>query len=156
MIKERLLAFALVLGCGVLLLATFIIGVAISALGNLIQTVWASGTEPLLQAVTFGVTFLLMAIVFAVIYRVLPDTYIAWGDVWIGALFTSLLFNIGRLLIGLYLGTTSYGSTYGAAGSLIALLVWVNYSAQIFYLGAEFTQVYARRQGSHVGEKPAP
>jgi membrane protein len=155
MLKGRLLAFALVLGCGVLLLVTFIISVAITALGNLIQSVWAAGTEPLLQAISFVVTFLLMALVFAIIYRVLPDTDIAWGDVWIGALFTSFLFNLGRLLIALYLGTTSYSSTYGAAGSLIALLVWVNYSAQIFYLGAEFTQVYARRNGSHLGAPAA-
>ena len=156
LIRGRLLAFSLVLGSGVLLLVTFTLGIAISALGNVIQIVWATGTETVLQVISFIVTFLLMAAVIAVIYRVLPDTHITWGDVWIGALFTSLLLNIGRLLIALYLSTTSFSSTYGTAGSLIALLVWVNYSTQIFYLGAEFTQVYARRQGSHVGEAPAP
>jgi membrane protein len=156
MIKERLLAFSLVLGSGVLLLVSFTLGIIISALGNVIQIVWAAGTETVLQAITFLVTILLMAIVVAIIYRVLPDTHITWGDVWIGALFTSLLLNIGRLLIALYLSMTSFSSTYGTAGSLIVLLVWVNYSAQIFYLGAEFTQVYARRHGSHFGKRPVP
>jgi membrane protein len=156
LIKDRLLAFMLVLGGGVLLLVTFMFGNAISALGNIMQVVWAAGTFSALQAITFFVTFLLMAIVFAIIYRVLPDTHITWGDVWIGALFTSLLFNVGRLLIALYLSMTSFSSVYGTAGSLIALLVWVNYSTQIFYFGAEFTQVYARRHGSHIGAISTP
>jgi membrane protein len=156
LIKERLLAFMLVLGGGVLLLVTFMFGNAISALGNIMQVVWAAGSFSALQVITFFVTFLLIAIVFAIIYRVLPDTHITWSDVWIGALFTSLLFNIGRLLIALYLGMTSFSSVYGTAGSLIALLVWVNYSTQIFYFGAEFTQVYARRHGSHINAISTP
>jgi membrane protein len=87
---------------------------------------------------------------FAAIYKVLPDVEIRWSDVWIGAAVTALLFTIGKLLIGLYLGNASIGSTYGAAGSLLVVLVWVYYSAQILFFGAEFTQVYARRYGSQI------
>ncbi len=148
MVKERLRDFVVVLLGGVILLITFALGVAVSAAGSVIQSVWPAGTTYVLQAITFGITFVLMAVVFAIIFRILPDATVTWGDVWIGALFTSLLFSIGRLLIGLYMGMTTVGSAYGAAGSLIALLIWVNYSAQIFYLGAEFTQVYSRKHGS--------
>jgi membrane protein len=87
---------------------------------------------------------------FALIYRVLPDAKIAWGDVWFGSIITALLFTIGKSLIGLYLGNSSVGSTYGAAGSFVVLLLWVNYSAQILFFGAEFTQVYANKYGSHI------
>src|SRR3954469_13576041 len=90
------------------------------------------------------------AALFAAIYKVLPDVTVAWSDVWIGAAVTALLFTVGKLLIGLYLGHASIGSTFGAAGSLLGFLVWVYYSAQILFFGAEFTQVYARRYGSRI------
>ncbi|HEY0095400.1 MAG TPA: YhjD/YihY/BrkB family envelope integrity protein, partial [Archangium sp.] len=85
---------------------------------------------------------------FAMMYKILPDTHVAWRDVWLGAAVTSLLFSLGKFAIGLYLGTSTVSSSYGAAGSLAVVLIWVYYSAQILFLGAEFTQVYARRHGS--------
>jgi membrane protein len=150
LIRDRLLAFALVLGAGALLLVFSVLSTVISALGNVISIFWSSGSNYVLQALTFVTTSFVMAAIFAVIFKVLPDALVAWGDVWIGAAFTAFLLNIGRLLIGLYLSTGNIATTYGAAGSFIVLLVWVNFSAQIFYMGAEFTQVYANKYGSHI------
>src|SRR6185437_17177830 len=93
-------------------------------------------------------SFFVITFLFAAIYKLLPDVHLRWSDVAVGASVTSLLFTIGKQLIGLYLGKASFGSTYGAAGSLVIVLVWVYYSAQIFFFGAEFTQVYAREIGS--------
>ena len=100
--------------------------------------------------VSFGVITLL----FAIIFKVLPDVKIAWRDVWIGAIITALLFNLGKLLIGLYLGRGVVTSAYGAAGSLVIVLLWVYYSAQILFFGAKFTQVYSNRYGSHLEPMP--
>ncbi len=108
------------------------------------------GVELIGQAINFVISFAVVTLLFAAIYKVLPDVTIAWRDVWIGAAVTALLFTIGKLLIGLYLGHASVGSTYGAAGSLLVLLVWIYYSAMILFFGAEFTQVYARRYGSRI------
>jgi membrane protein len=94
------------------------------------------------------VSFFVVMLLFAMIFKFLPDTTVAWRDVWIGAALTAILFTVGKLLIGLYLGKSSVGSAYGAAGSLVVLLVWIYYSAQILFFGAELTQVYARRHGS--------
>jgi hypothetical protein len=102
------------------------------------------------QVLNFVVSFGVVTALFAAIYKVLPDAEIAWSDVWVGAAVTALLFAVGKLLIGLYLGHASVGSTFGAAGSLLVFLVWVYYSAQILLFGAEFTQVYARRYGSRI------
>jgi hypothetical protein len=98
------------------------------------------------SVVSFGVITLL----FAMIYKILPDVKVAWSDVWIGAAATAALFTLGKFLIGLYLGQSGISSTYGAAGSLVLLLIWIYYSAQILFLGAEFTQVYAKRYGSRI------
>jgi membrane protein len=103
--------------------------------------------ESVLQALTSVVSFVVIAALFALIYRFMPDVDLEWRDVAAGAILTSLLFSLGKLVIGLYLGKTSLGSTFGAAGSLVVLLVWVYYSAQVFLLGAEFTHVFARRYG---------
>ncbi len=100
-----------------------------------------------LQGVNFILSVGVVTVLFASIYKFLPDVDVAWRDVWVGAAVTSLLFTIGELLVALYLGQTSVGSPYGAAGSLVVLLVWVYYSAQILFLGAEFTHVYAKRYG---------
>jgi membrane protein len=154
-VRSRLLAFAMVLGGGAVLLVTFVLDVFLSAIGNFLQHFWSEGTTTVLQVLTFVVTFVLLAAVFAIVYRVLPDTTVTWRDVWLGAAFTSLVFNIGRLLIGLYLSRATFGSVYGAAGSFIVLLIWVYYSAQIFYMGAEFTHLYACRHGSHFSIVPA-
>jgi membrane protein len=93
-------------------------------------------------------SFIAITILFTLLYKVVPDVHVEWQDVWIGAAVTSLLFTIGKFLIGLYLGKAGVGSAYGAAGSLVAFLVWVYYSAQVFFLGAEFTHVFAERHGS--------
>jgi membrane protein len=100
--------------------------------------------------VNFILSFSITTLLFALMYKVLPDVKITWSDVWIGAIITSLLFSVGRYLLGLYLGNGSFGSTYGAAGSLVIILAWVYYAAQILFFGAEFTQVYARRYGSQI------
>lgn len=144
---DRVLAFLMVLVIGFLLLMFLALSAGISALSNYINTL-IPGFSYVLQVLNFVISFAAITLLFAAIYRVLPDTNIAWGDVWIGAAVTSLLFTIGKTLIGFYLGHVSAGSAYGAAGSLVVLLIWIYYSAQIFFFGAEFTQVYARKYGS--------
>jgi membrane protein len=146
-VRDRFLSFALVLGCALLLLASFVASAALSTLGQ-----WAGvGHAGILgQAVHQIVSFAVITLLFAMIYRFLPDAVIAWRDVWLGAVVTSLLFCVGKYLIGLYLGRSAPGSVYGAAGSLAVLLIWLYYSAQIFLFGAELTKAYANRYGSHI------
>ena len=105
------------------------------------------------QIINFAVSFGLTTVMFALLYKVVPDVNIAWRDVWVGAIITSIFFTIGKQLIGLYLGRASVASAYGAAGSLVIVMLWVYYSAQILFLGAEFTQVYARMFGSRRDER---
>ena len=153
MLRDKVLTFGMVLGIGFLMLVSTLVSAALASFGDWIGsmfTAWPVALE-ILNSV-FG--FVIIALCFAMIYRFLPRTRIGWRDVWLGAAVTALLFTIGKLLIGLYLGTTNVGSTYGAAGSLVVLLVWVYYSAQIFLLGAEFTWVFAYRHGSKQGERP--
>ncbi len=147
MVKDRFLSFTMVLGIGFLLLVSLVLSAGLAALGNYLSSL-LSGTSYILQVLYFLVSFGLITLLFAAMYKVLPDVEISWGDVWIGALVTSLLFTIGKFLIGFYIGQTDVGSAYGAAGSLVVLLVWIYYSALILFLGAEFTQVYANRYGS--------
>jgi membrane protein len=144
---DRTVALATVLGVGFLLLVSLAVNAAISAIGQRYKW-WLPTSELLLQIVDFTITYTVIALLFAVMYKMLPDLHIEWSDVIPGALLTSLLFSLGKSLIGMYLGKAGVGSTYGAAGSLVVVLVWVYYSGQIFYLGAEFTQVYAQRHGS--------
>lgn len=148
-IRDRFLSFAMVLGTGFLLLVSLLLSTALSAVGRAMigdafdQTLLWQGVNLLVQTlVTFGL--------FTLIFKVLPDAEIAWRDVLLGAGITTLLFAAGRFLIDLYLRTTGTGSTYGAIGSLIVLLIWVFYSAQILFFGAELTQVYAQRFGSRI------
>ena len=145
--KDRSKALGVVLAGGFLLLVSLVVSSMIAAAGT-----YVSGVLPLpefvLQALNFVVSLAVIAGVFAVLFKYLPDVKIEWHDVAIGAVFTAVLFGIGKFLIGMYLGKASFGSTYGAAGSLVIVLVWVYYSAQIFFFGAEFTQVYAREIGS--------
>jgi len=138
MLRGRLLSFGMVLGIGFLLLVSLVLSAALSALGHFWQG-WFPGWEILAQVINFVVGFLVVTGLFAMIYKFLPRCDIGWRDVWIGAGVTSLLFSIGKLLIGLYLGKSSVASSFGAAGSLVIVLLWVYYSAQIFLLGAEFT-----------------
>jgi membrane protein len=147
MLRYRFYAFALVLGIGFLLLVSLLLSAAIAAVEKFFaQIVPIPG--PLLHVINLLVSFVTITILFGLLYKVVPDVHIEWQDVWIGAAVTSLLFSIGKLLIGLYLGKASVGSAYGAAGSLVVFLVWVYYSAQIFLLGAEFTRMFAESRGS--------
>lgn len=148
-IKQRLFSLAMVLGIGFLLLVSLILSAALSAFGTFVSNNLAF-LEPLMVIINFLIAFVVTTLLFAAIFKFVPDAQIEWSDVWIGAAFTALLFSIGRLLLGLYLGNGSFGSTYGAAASLIIILAWVYYSAQILFFGAEFTQVYARRFGSRI------
>jgi membrane protein len=148
-IRTRLISFGMVLGIGFLLLVSLILSAAVAAVNT-----WATGLMPALevltQVLTFLVSFAITTVLFAMIYKFLPDVEIAWRDVWIGAVATALLFTVGKLLIGFYLAKSSVASTYGAAGSLVILLLWIYYSSQILFLGAEFTEVYASRYGSRI------
>ncbi len=150
-LKDRTLAFTMVLGIGFLLLISLAINAALAALGGYFQS-YLPADEWILQSANFLISFVVITLLFALIYKVLPDIYIAWGDVALGSAMTSLLFTAGKMLLGLYLGKAAFMSTYGAAGSLVVLLLWVYYSAQIFFLGAEFTHTYAERYGSHPSE----
>ena len=151
-IKDRLFSFALIVGIGFLLLVSLVITAGLSALGTF-RVGLLPGQEAIWQGINFVVSFGVITLLFALIFKVLPDVEIAWRDVWIGAIITALLFNVGKLLIGLYLGRSSVSSAYGAAGSLIIVLLWVYYSAQILFLGAKFTQVYSNKYGSHFKPK---
>ena len=148
-IRKRLLSFGMVLAIGFLLLVSLVLSAILSGIGKL-EINLLPGFTPLWQLVNFVISFGSISLLFALIYKYLPDAKIRWKDVWVGAIITALLFTIGKSLIGLYLGRGSLGSAYGAAGSLIVFLAWVFYSAQILLFGAEFTQVYARKYGKKI------
>jgi membrane protein len=149
-IRDRVLSFAIVLGSGFLLLVSLVVSAALSALGNFLSGAALPGGAVLWQLVNAAISFGFITLLFAMIYKLLPDVHLAWRDVWIGAAVTALLFTVGKHLIGLYLGRTSAVSPYGAAGSLVVMLLWVYYSSQLLLLGAEFTQVYACRSGKPI------
>jgi membrane protein len=150
-LRTRLLSFGMVLGVGFLLLVSLVVSAGISALGNWLHS---GQFERVWQTANFFVSFGVVTVLFAMIYKVLPDIKIAWRDVWLGASVTAVLFNIGKFLIGLYIGKSSVASSYGAAGSFAVLLLWVYYSSMVLFLGAEFTQVYATTFGSLRDRKP--
>lgn len=150
---KRLLSFTMVLGIGFLLLASLVVSAALSALGQYIGNRWPFG-DFLLQVLNFLISFLVITLLFGMIFKFLPEIKIAWKDVWLGAAVTSALFTLGKFVIGLYLGRSRVGSTFGAAGSLAILLIWIYYSAQILFFGAEFTQVYANKYGSRIVPDP--
>ena len=155
LLRTRLLSFGMILGVGFLLIASLVASAGLAALGKW----WAplfGGWEFLLQVVNFAVSFALVTAVFALIYKIMPRVKIEWHDVLIGAAVTSLLFTVGKFLIGLYIGKSGVASGFGAAASLVVLLVWVYYSAQVFLLGAEFTWVYAHTFGSLQGQPMPP
>lgn len=147
MIKDRFLSFAMVAGVGFLLLVSLVLDTAIAAMGSYAAHHMVGG-EALWQAVQLVFSFCVITVLMAMIFRFLPDLKIEWRDVWLGAALTSLLFVIGKFALGIYFGKSAVGSSYGAAGSLVIVLLWVYYSAQILLFGAEFTQVYARAHGS--------
>lgn len=146
-LRGRLLSFGMVLGLGFLLLLSLAFSTFLSAVGEWSNR-WFSGWQTVLQIANFAVSFAINAVIFAMIYKIMPRARIAWRDVGVGATVTALLFETSKLLISLYLGRSSVGSSFGAAGSLVLFLVWVYLSAQIFLLGAEFTWVYSHQRGS--------
>lgn len=147
LLRTRLLAFGMILAVGFLLVVSLLLSAGISAMGQLWEPLLGRGEfiGHLLDAI---LSWGLITVVFAVIYKIMPRSKVHWPDVWLGAIVTALLFTLGKLLIGLYIGKTGVASAYGAAGSLVVLLLWVYYSAQIFLLGAEFTRHYSERFGS--------
>lgn len=149
LIRDRLLSFAIVLAVGFLLLVSLLLSAAISALHNYLAGKMPEASN-IWQMLNMATSFGLTALLFAMIYKYLPDVKVTWRDIWVGALVTALLFTGGKFLIGMYLGRMAGGNLYGAAGSFVVLLIWVYYSALICFFGAEFTQVYARRYGSKI------
>ena len=146
-IKERFISYAMVLGVGFLLLVSLVVSAALSAFDQFLDGAMP-GAGVLLQVLHFVVSLGLIAFMFAAIYRFMPDARISWKDVAVGGFLTALLFNIGKFFIGLYIGQSSVASVYGAAGSIVTLLLWIYYSSLIFFFGAEMTQVYAAKYGS--------
>lgn len=150
-VRTRLLSFGMVVTIGFLLLVSLVVSTAVSALGDR----WFNGMEAVAHGLDFLASFVTITALFAAIYKFLPTARIAWRDVWTGAAMTSLLFWIGKFLIGLYMAKAAIGSTFGAAGAVVVVIVWVYYSAQIFFFGAELTREYALRHGSRRGEPRA-
>ena len=148
-LRQRFFSFAMVLAIGFLLLVSLVVTAVLSSFTSMLSSFLGDATF-VAHAIDILVSFGFVTLLFALIYKYVPDVEIQWRDVWVGAALTSILFTIGKYLIGLYIGTSGVGSTFGAAGSLITILVWVYYSSLIFFLGAEFTRVYATQYGSGV------
>lgn len=154
-VRERFLSFTMVVGIGFLLLVSLVLSAWLAAISAYVGRMLPEQAEAL-EGVHFIISFFVITGSFGLIFKLLPDVKVAWRDVWLGAAVTSLFFTVGKLLIGLYLGRSAVASAYGAAGSLVVIVVWVYYSAQILLFGAEFTKVWTRRRGSgFVPEKTA-
>lgn len=149
-LRTRLISFALILGIGFLLLVSLVIDAGLSAIGSYLEPSF-SGATVILRFLNSLVAFTIAALLFAMIFKLLPNVDITWNDVWTGSLVTSLLFTIGKFLIGYYLGKSNIASSYGAAASIITILLWIYYSSLILLFGAEFTKAYAERRGSRSG-----
>lgn len=143
------LAPLLVIVIGFLLLVSLVLSTGLAAMREFTST-FIPAPDLLVQVLYFLVSTGVIALLFALVFKYLPDAQIGWRDVWMGAIFTAVLFSLGKELIGLYLGNSAVGSAFGAAGSLALILLWVYYSAQILFFGAEFTQVYANKFGSRI------
>ncbi len=148
-IKDRLLSIAMVLAVGFLLLVSLALSAAIAALGGFLGGM-VPLSELLLHVLNLFISFGAITLLFAAIFKSLPDAKIKWRDVWLGAALTSFLFAVGKFFLGLYIGRLIVGSSYGAAGSVLVMLLWIYYSAQILYFGAEFTKIYANHYGSGI------
>ena len=153
LVIQRLISFGLVVAMGFLLVTSLLVSATLAAVHTYMGNAFP-GVVVLWEALNVVVSLGVITILFAMIYKVLPDVKLVWADVWIGALVTAGLFTIGKLLIGMYLGTTGVASTYGAAGSVIVILVWVYYSAQVILLGAEFTREYVATFGRRPSLEP--
>ena len=147
LVRRRVTSFSLILGIGLLLFLSLVVSAVLAAVNQLLAE-HLPVLSALLPPLNFLVSFLMITALFALIFKVLPDAPMHWRDVWFGAAVTALLFTLGKTLIALYLGRTGRTSVYGAAASLVVLLLWVYWSAQILLVGAEFTEVYSRRYGS--------
>ncbi len=154
LLRARLLSFGMIMGLAFLLMVSLVLGAVLAALGKWWGPLFG-GWEMLLQAVNLIVGFGLTTVVFAMIYKLMPRVSVQWHDVWLGAAVTAFLFTVGKFLIGLYIGKSGVASGFGAAGSLVIVFIWVYYSAQIFFVGAEFTWVYAQTFGSMKGTAKA-
>jgi membrane protein len=150
LIENRFLSFSLIISLGFLLLASLLVNFIIDALGKRIEHFLPAITGPILKGVNLGITLIVITTLFGIIFKFLPDVKIRWKDVRSGAIFTALLFMLGQYGISLYIQYTAQGSAYGAAGSIIVILVWIYYTAAILYIGAEFTQVYAEATGCRI------
>lgn len=150
-LKDRFLSFTMILGIAFLLLVSMILTTLVEIVGGVLASAMPGGTV-IGHSLEVAVSFAVVTILFAMMFKILPDVKIAWNDVWIGAAATSVLFTIGKLLIGLYLAKGGVATPYGAAGSVVVMIVWVYYSAQILFLGAEFTKVYTHEHGSRFVE----
>jgi membrane protein len=150
LLRTRLLSFGMILGVAFLLAVSLVLSAALSLIGKWWDG-WLGGWEVLAHALDIVVNLGLLTVVFALIYKMIPRVQVSWHDVWIGAGVTAVLFTIGKVAIGLYLGKSDVTSSFGSAGSLVVLMIWVYYAAQIFLLGAEFTRVYAETFGSRRG-----
>ena len=152
LLRTRIVSFGLILGVAFLLMVSLSVSAGIAAFGS-----WAGGLMPgwevLLHVINLAISVSVATVLFAMIYKLMPSTHIAWKDVWIGSAVTAVLFEVGKILIGLYLGKSGVTESFAAAGSLVVLLAWVYYAAQVFLLGAEFTKVYADEHGSKSGAK---
>ncbi len=155
LIRDRALSFGMVLGIGMLLLLSFFASIALSAVLTFFASRLPLDFVQNGHLIDLGISFVVTTLLFAAIYKVLPDVQIGWRDVWVGAAVTSLLFGLGKVGFSVYLARSSLSSTYGAAGAFVAILVWIYYSAMLLLFGAEFTQVYARTYGSHRTKSPA-
>jgi membrane protein len=147
-VRKRIFSFAMVITIGFILMVSLIVSAGLAALSAFTNHLFPA-LESLWKLVNIIISLGVFTLLFALIYKYLPDIKIAWRDVFVGAFFTAILFSIGKELLGFYLGNGSFGSAYGAAGSVITVLAWIYYSVQIMLFGAEFTQVYTRRYGSH-------
>jgi membrane protein len=158
-LRDRLLSFGVVLAFGFLLLVSLVLSAGLAAMGSRLSAM-IPGWVVLAYVLNYGLSILLVTLLMGTLFVLLPDVRIAWRDVWVGSFVTAVLFHLGKLLIGLYLGKAAVGSPFGAAGALAVLLVWIYYTSQVFLFGAEFTQVYTRRSGRPVvpkhGAVPAP
>lgn len=152
-LKERFTSFTMVLAIAFLLLVSLSLSAGLAAFNEYLKN-FLPGLDIISQVLNFVISFGVITLLFAMIFKILPDVTIGWRDVWTGAVVTALLFTVGKYLIGVYLGRGGVSSWFGAAGSLVIILVWVYYSAQILFLGAEFTKVYANKYGSRIA--PAP
>ena len=149
LVRDRVFSFGMVMAVAFLLLASLIVSAGLAAAGKFFAS-YVPGGVVLAQLTNFGVSLAIVAVLFALVFKVVPEAEIEWKDVWLGALLTAIFFDVGKLVLGIYIGRSSVTSAYGAAGSLVALVLWIFYTSQIVFFGAEFTRVHARQAGRAV------